>query len=300
MTCRHWCFTLYGETLPFGGQTDVGFGILSGVRYAVYQRELCPTSGRLHYQGYIEFGSPVRITGAVHTAGTGAHCERRLGTRDQAREYCMQASKRLAATEPTEVGEWQSGGQGRRTDIADALNIVRSNPTPAGVEALYDNHGPIMVKYARGMANAVTHYQSRIPRTDPPSVFVHYGPTGTGKTYTVYDRHGMSDVWRAPVSTTSTMWFDGYMGQKVALFDDFDGIHPNITVMLQVLDRYPVQVPVKGSHAFFNPTTIYITTNIPFDEWYPDAKDAHRLALKRRITECIHFEYLGPFDTSEP
>ncbi len=292
MTSRHYCFTLYSDNAPFNGIHQLPSDDDTGLRYGVYQLERCPTSQRLHWQGYAEFFSPIRTAQAVRLIGTGAHVERRKGTRDQARDYCMDAAKRAPGTEPIELGDWSRGGPGKRTDIADALTVIRANPSASGLESLYDDHGVVMVKYSKGMANAMQHYRGRISERPVPEVYVHYGPTGTGKTYTVYNRHSVSTVWRAPVSTNNIQWFDGYYGQKVALFDDFDGAHPAITVMLQVLDRYNVQVPVKGSHTFFNPEVIYITTNLPFDEWYPDASDIHKAALKRRVSEFIQFEYI--------
>ncbi len=299
MTSRHWCFTLYGTPQPFLGATELPVG----VRYVIYQREKCPDTGRHHWQGYVEFTTPVRLARARRTIGGAPHCEPRRGSREEAREYCRKLDSRCEGHDPIELGTWITG-QGARTDIAAAVDIVRSSPSPAGLQLLYDTHPTIMVKYSRGMANALHHYAGRVGRDNPPSVYVHYGNTGTGKTYTVYDRHSLQDVWRAPVSTNNIQWFDGYLGHNIALFDDFDGHHPAITVMLQILDRYPVQVPIKGAHTHFVPEIIYITTNIPFEQWYPDATDVHKAALKRRITEFIRFRYLdgnqSPPGSSEP
>ncbi len=158
---------------------------------------------------------------------------------------------------------------------------------------LYDDHGCVMVKYTRGLTAAINHYTGRKTREGPPDVFVHYGDTGSGKTRAVYDTHDLCDLWRAPVSTNNVQWFDGYMGQKVGLFDDFDGQHPAITVMLQVLDRYPLSVPVKTSHCHWSPAIIYITTNVEFSNWYPAASEIHKKALRRRITKFFHFGVLS-------
>ncbi len=287
MTARHWVYTLYGDSAPFQGQ------LIESVRYTIWQREVCPQSGRYHYQGYVEFRAPHRQAAVKTKIGGSPHVEPRRGSREAARAYASKEETRLPGTEPIELGNFTGGGQGARTDIQDALSILRAEPTANGLRHLYDEHGPVMVKYARGMQSALYHYSSRVGRDNPPEVFVHYGETGTGKTWTVFDRHGMSDVWRAPVSTNNVQWFDGYYGHEIALFDDFDGQHPAITVMLQVLDRYPVQIPIKGAHTHFVPTTIYITTNVEFVDWYPDASEHHKNALKRRITEFIKFSYIA-------
>ncbi len=215
-----------------------------------------------------------------------AHFEVARGSRSDCRDYCRKSASRVS--DPVEFGNFTGGGQGRRTDIDDALDVVRAGG-PGLYNALYDSHGSVMVKYTRGMANAINHYIGRRTREGCPTVLVHYGDTGSGKTRYVYDTHDLLDLWRAPVSTSDTAWFDGYLGQSVALLDDFDGHHPALTVMLQVLDRYPLQVPVKGSHAHWLPQTIYITTNVPFRDWYPSSSQAHKAALRRRITRFVHF-----------
>lgn len=287
MTSRRWCFTSYAEDIcpwAYGTEPDT---LVSGVRYAVFQRELCPATARLHWQGYIELRSPMRMPAVQRLIGDlGAHLDKPNGTRDQCRDYCTKESSRVG--DPTEFGNFQSGGAGRRTDIDGALAVIRLGG-PSTIRTLYDDHGSVMVRYTRGLTAAYNHYCSRADREAPPSVFVHYGLTGTGKTRAIYDSTSLPDLFRAPVSTSNVQWFDGYIGQPVALFDDFDGEHPHITIMLQVLDRYPLMLPVKGGFIHWVPTTIYITTNVPFDHWYPQASEPHLAALKRRITKFIHF-----------
>ncbi len=260
---------------------------------AVGQRERCPTTGTLHWQLYLELHSPRRHTGVQRILGdTVAHCEACKGTQSENIAYCSKDDTYDGADTRFEYGERSEGGQGRRNDIGDALGIIRAGVTPATVHTLYEDHGPVMVKYHRGMSAALSHYLGRTPRGDPPLVFVHYGPTGSGKTHYVFDKHPVHDVWRAPISVSGSQWFDNYLGQPVALFDDFDGHHPAITVMLQVLDKYPLSVPVKGSHIAWLPSTIYITTNLPFATWYPEALPAHKEALKRRVSQFKQFAYI--------
>ncbi len=290
MTARRWACTLY-EHDP---REDLKHGVTAGsIRLAVGQLERCPTTGRTHWQFYIELDSPRRRGGVTRLVGDPrTHAEICKGSREQNIAYCTKDESLDGAESRFEYGERSAGGQGRRNDIHAALDVIKKGVTPETFHALYEDHGQVMVKYNRGMSAAVSHYLGRSPRGDPPFVFVHYGPTGTGKTYNVYDKHPVSDVWRAPVAVSGSQWFDGYLGQKVALFDDFDGHHPAITVMLQVLDRYPLTVPVKGGHVTWLPRFIYITSNLKPDDWYPESGEAHRKALKRRFTQAIYHEYI--------
>ncbi len=293
MTSRRYCFTSYAENVCPWASGDNGADVASAVRYCIFQREKCPATGSLHWQGYIELRAPVRVPGVQRLIGDSkAHCEVPRGTRVQARDYCRKPESRVA--DPVEFGEFSGGGQGVRSDINGALDVIRRGGSDV-IAKLYDDHGCVMVKYTRGIQAALHHYTGRKVREAPPDVFVHYGDTGSGKTRTVYDSHDLCDLWRAPVATTSTQWFDGYLGQNVALFDDFDGQHPVITIMLQVLDRYPLTVPFKGGHCHWCPDVIYITTNVEFSDWYPTASEIHKRALRRRITKFFHFGVLNEF-----
>jgi hypothetical protein len=86
-------------------------------------------------------------------------------------------------------------------------------------------------------------------------------------------------VWSYP----GKGWFDGYRGQPVALFDDYNGGEFKINMLLRILDIYPFYAPIKGSHVWFKPVRIYFTSNMHPDDWYAGARDVHREALKRRL-----------------
>lgn len=295
MTSRRWCFTSFAEELAILEHDD---GTLKDpLKYAVYQRESCPTTRRPHWQGYVELTRPQRKSGVQRLLGDPVASVRVAGgTREQNYTYCTKPDTRLDG--PFVLGEDSSSGQGRRSDLESVVALVKSG---GGLDELYERHGVAMVKYTRGISALLAHYRRPSTlRANPRHVYVHWGPTGSGKTRDVYDSTPLSELWRAPISVNSNQWFDGYVGQRVALFDDFDGRHPSITHMLQVTDRYPLDVPVKGGHVAWNPDVIYITTNIPFEEWYPDADASHRAALYRRITRFIHFDVLGRSEVVPP
>lgn len=299
MTSRRWCFTSFKDGLPtLDDRFANAEGPLADIRYVIYQREVAPTTGRQHLQGYIELRSPMRMRQVQGLLGDDeAHLEVPRGSRRSCRDYCRKNDTRLRGSEPVEYGTFDAGGQGVRTDIISVRDIVRDDPTERGVGRIFDEFPGIAIRYQRGLSAMFNHYaKQRAKRLRRGanrvgiSVIVHHGNTGTGKTRKVYDDHEIDDIWRAPVSTTGSQWFDGYLGQKVALFDDFDGKHPAITHMLQILDIYPINVQVKGGFTYWCPEIIYITTNVPIDKWYPDAAEEHILAIKRRITTRVHFD----------
>lgn len=61
--------------------------------------------------------------------------------------------------------------------------------------------------------------------------------------------------------------------------------------LLRYLDKYPVQVPVKGSFVFLHCTTIIVTTNVHPDQWYDYTKrQSSEVALSERFTEFLWFK----------
>lgn len=105
------------------------------------------------------------------------------------------------------------------------------------------------------------------------------GPTGVGKTRWAYEHD--PTLYPKP---NGHKWFDGYLGHKTALFDDFRGDASGITYsfLLQLLDRYPLRVEVKGGMVEWVPETIIITSNDDPRYWYP--MESNLAPLFRRLT----------------
>ena len=116
-------------------------------------------------------------------------------------------------------------------------------------------------------------------------VVVLIGEPGVGKTKSVYDKHRSEEIYKLTASTQS-VWFDHYDGEKVLLIDDFKGWIP-YTYLLNLLDRYPVSLPVKGGHTYALWDRVYITSNYPIDQWYNFAT-LKKEALTRRIKSVEH------------
>lgn len=142
----------------------------------------------------------------------------------------------------------------------------------------------IILRYGNGVQRLRGLY--RPERTTVPEIWTLWGKTGTGKTRRVWEFADVEQLWVHP----GDKWFDGYDGQPAVLFDDFDGSWFKLSYLLKLLDRYPMPVPVKGNHTWWRPKTIYITSNLNPQDWYPNAHEEHKRALLRRLREYGHIQ----------
>lgn len=120
LNARTWCFTLNFDGDSSVLNIDRDFNHPS-IRYVIFQHEKVSHD---HFQGYIELKSCFRRTSLVKAIPKlrGAHLAGRLGTRDEARNYCRKEETRVAG--PWEKGSFDSGGQGKRSDCSSYATRV--------------------------------------------------------------------------------------------------------------------------------------------------------------------------------
>lgn len=273
---RNWCFTLNnpdvdGPTFLSSLQQD------SGLRFVVFQLE-SGDSGTPHFQGYAEFTAARRLPG-LQALIPGAHLEVRRGSRQQAIDYCSKDDTRISG--PWTWGQSSQETQGTRNDIALGVALLQEG----GLKRLREEDPVLYVRYSRGF-ESLARGLVLPPRPVPPDVHLLYGPTGCGKTRHFYDTVDLESSWRLPLTTG--MWFDGYEGQSDVLIDDFVGAASHITLAhtLQLLDRYPIRVAVKGSFVDWRPERIFVTTNLHPRQWYKwESREEQFPALCRRFTQ---------------
>ncbi len=263
------------------------------MEYLVYQEEI-GESGNYHFQGYCEFKQQTRLAAAKQLlGGHSVHIEPRMGTQEEAINYCKKVDTRIPGTETFEEGIPRQ--QGKRADLIAFKDAVRGG---ARQRDLVDEHPVVLAKYPR-FYNTLTA-MFRPQRSTDLVVTLLIGDTGLGKTRAVMDRLGAdSDFYVAPLSN-GTVWVDGYDLHTKVLIDDFTGAasHVSLAFMLRLLDRYPVSVPTKGGHTWWMPDEVFVTTNIEPRDWYKwESRGNQYVALARRFHKVyLHYVPLSPTD----
>lgn len=110
-------------------------------------------------------------------------------------------------------------------------------------------------------------------------VVLLYGDPDTGKT------RAAVDFGAAPLQFAANGSFiGGYDGEDRVLFDDLRLDEFPRPFLLQLLDRYPMRVPVKGDFRNWRPKVVFFTSN----------DDPHSIldadgAIDRRVTDIVEF-----------
>jgi len=270
-TYRDWCATFFEEP-----KLDANY------RYMIVGEEKCPETGRLHWQCYIEFENKVSMKHIkAEFEDKTVHLEPKRGTREQARDYCKKEGKW------TEHGVWAEG-PGFRTDLAVLTKQIlegskRTSDIMLEEPATY-------CKYRQGMRDIQQLADKRNTGSfRQVEVKVYSGPTGCGKTQRAYG-DGQNTY---KITGDDLAWFDGYDGEEHLLIDEYDQQVP-ITRLLTLLDGYQLRLPVKGGFTYARWTRVSITTNLKRPEVHAKAKEEHRNALNRRISEWISLWQKGP------
>lgn len=133
---------------------------------------------------------------------------------------------------------------------------------------------------------------------EKPIVHYYFGKTGTGKTRGAIEeaifKYGDGNYW---VCQKTDQWFDGYRGQDAVILDDIRSNTWNFSNMLRLLDRYYLEVPIKGGHTRWIPREIWITAPGEPRDIYKNHATGESFddidQLERRIDDCKCFEVYG-------
>lgn len=103
-----WCFTSYEEVSPFTGLHPL-------CNYIVFQKELCPTTNRLHFQGFFTLKVKSRLSQVKSKFSDVWHFEAAKGSNGQNRTYCTKVDSRIDG--PWEFGEFIEAGSKKRKNL---------------------------------------------------------------------------------------------------------------------------------------------------------------------------------------
>ena len=259
-----------------------------------------------HTHFFIAFSSAVRFS-TLKKLFYEAHIERANGTSQENRDYIAKEGK-WADTEKAETlvegsfEEWGEMPTERKGGICiESIVLDRIQDGATNAEILFefpDFFRAIRdVEYVRQVLKAE---ENRNKWRKLETTYIQ-GVTGVGKTRSVMDGHGYSNVYAV---NNYKHPFDGYAGESVMLFDEFNsGIR--IQDMNNYLDGYPIALPARYSNKQACYDKAFIVSNLDLKEQYKLEQQTQPevwAAFIRRIHKVIIFMPDGSrreFDTQE-
>ncbi len=265
---RNFCFTsfnLIDLNEIFESQKDI-------IRYLCVGTETAPKTKKKHYQGWIQLINPKTIKTVQKILRMGKiHMEIMCGNEFSNDIYCQKDNIFKS------WGKFKT--QGQRSDLESCKNMLDNGAT---MKDLADSHFQLYCQYG----NRLEKYKNILSEQNATrfrklEVILITGPTGVGKT-----RQAMEHT-TYKICGSSLEWWDGYNNDNSILIDEYAN-DIKITTLLNILDGYKLRLPIKGGFTYANWNKVYITTNLKLNEIHANAKPAHLMALKRRITKVIN------------
>lgn len=244
------------------------------VKYLVFGKEICPTTGTPHLQGYVEWTSKRQfsvINKLSQKLSNHINWLVARGTGVQNQDYC------------TKDGDyWEQGKpshQGSRTDLNSVKEMIDNGATELEIA---ESHFETWSRFNKSFSRYAL-LKSK-PRNVPPTVVWYWGLTGTGKTFKATESCSSFYI------KDGTQWWDMYENEDGIIIDDFDGKWP-YRDFLRLLDRYPYKGQVKGGYVNINSPKIYITCEFPPSHFWSGnelAQVLRRLTLVEELKSSFH------------
>ncbi len=242
-------------------------------RFSCGQEEV-GDSGTPHFQGYVEVRVSARLSKMRKLLRGVAHWEPRRGSQNEAIDYC---TKRASRSDPGY--HWYLGVSSKSKCSGDLCESVFAGAKLRDIAEDFPQEYIRMNKGIRALREIVQK-----PRCEAPEVFVFWGATGTGKSYSAWNRWPKAFGGSWPSGKGSTWWWDHYDHEETVIFDEFKE-QVSLQTMLQFLDRYSFNVQFKGGYVQMNSPRIVICSNMDPDDWYNQERSVLREALFRRLKE---------------
>lgn len=272
--------------------------------YLCYAPEICPTTGRPHWQSYMHLKkakTPAQALKIIKAEPKTLKLIITNGTHADNRIYCKgpydDGKGKVKPENPDFVEFGELPQQGARNDVKSMTADILDGMDDID---LIRKHGDKAMRMYHGI-DWVRRTMKLVKRTWPMEVRIYWSDaTGVGKSRIAWDEFGIDNVYEKP----NGKWWDGYMGQHCVIIDDIDPENMYDTTFayyLKLMDRYPMKVEWKHGMGEFCSKVIIFTSNFNPDLWWPHRKN--RAAFFRRVTmikECTDAGDPGPPNPPEP
>jgi len=264
---RSWCFTINNYTederdaLRNGKYAYMVFGYERGVE------------GTPHLQGYVHL-LQAKTLSAMKKIMPRAHLEIRMGTVDQAVEYCKKEGDfeefGVKPLSQKEKGETEKKRWKRVLDLSESGDF----------DTLKEEEPRLWVLHEEKLRKKSKIMPDALPIG--PGEKVHewyYGVPGSGKSHKARVENPGAYLKR------KNKWWDGYEGQEVVIIEEWS---PDDKLSLQNLkewaDKWPFAAERKGGYMNIRPKKIIVCSNYHPNDCCERSEDSMALARRFKVT----------------
>ena len=251
--------------------TDENISTLASLKYKYiyYGKEIAPTTGTPHLQGYICLIHQASES-SIRKKMKGAYVKAMRGSLEKNDLYC---SKGGIVTElGTKPATQKRKGEMEKERYEHAYEAAKKGD----FESIDKD---ILIRHLGNLKKIRAEHQVKPQMLDGTldNLWI-YGPPGSGKTslaHSLYPEAYLKGL---------NKWWDGYDNQEVVIIDDMDPFHKTLTQEFKVWSHhYPFPAETKGGSLCIRPKKIIVTSNYRIDEIWED--ETTRQALHRRFKE---------------
>lgn len=279
---RDFCFTNFDMEFDY----DMYF---KSVRpeYLMVGKETCPTTGKMHGQGYVYFRNAraCKMKTLADELGGKCHVEPCKGNVKHNTDYCSKEG---------DFREWgQRPKQGKRVDLEAAADAVRNGKS---VDDVAMEEPMVFHQYGRTLSRIEDIALRKRFRSQMTKGLWLWGGTNVGKSHAAHEGF---DPLTHYVKTLEDQWWDGYTGQEIVILNEFRG-QLKFSELLDLVDKWPKTVKRRGREPVpFLAQKLIVTSCGPPEEIYSGlvertASDAMSQLYRRfNVQKLVDTEVVG-------
>ena len=254
-------------------------------KFIIFQEET-GSGGTPHLQGYAQQSQPTTFARWKELIGQRAHIEAAKGDADANIRYCSKEFNldgtiaRIPGTVVFESGARPS--QGERKDLVAITDAARDISIP--LEQILNIDAPNFLRFHRGVFAIRSLLAPK--RNFPTIVSWFYGGTGVGKT------RKAAELYPGAYWKQNSDWWCGYdpISHREVIIDEYRCNFSTFSFLLQLFDRYPLKVQVKGGNVEFCARRIVVTSpKSPQETWATRTAEDLQQLLRRLTVVCEFF-----------
>jgi len=251
-------------------------------KFIAYSKEIAPTTGTPHLQGYVCFNSPKTLSAARRSL-PGCHLSIMRGSLAQNEDYCSKSADLVKRGTPP-VSNQEKGMLEK-----ERWNIAREAAKTGNFD---DIDADIYMRCYGTIKNIFKDHQVKPSPLDVKCFWI-YGPTGTGKSHSVETT--FPDCYKK--SMDDMKWFDGFDDHDEVYLEDLDIYQVKWGGMLKRLaDRWPMQASIKGSMKYIRPKVVIVTSNYHPSTIWTDPNTLDPLLRRFTVIEKLEQDQVINFE----